>query len=124
VIPGDRNSANIWPRSSEMPPSRHTSPFAMFESHDHEIEALIEACGLAPDHITTDGPRYSDPDSLHFSNEQLCEIMASGRRGFDGDRTGLSAKQNRWNIKALVRCRRPNFQQVIHRFIHRINGGG
>ena len=44
--PGDRYSAGIWPRSTEMPPSRNTSLFAMFQSNeDDELEAWLDCNG-------------------------------------------------------------------------------
>jgi hypothetical protein len=59
-----------------MPPSRHTSIFAMFESKrdDHELEAWLEAGG----HKKSDEPYRPIPDACEYSSEQLCEILASG----------------------------------------------
>jgi hypothetical protein len=76
---GDRCSAHIWPRSSKMPPSRRTSLLAMFKSNmnDHELEAWFEARGLVRGREAPEGPRHPSPDSLNFSSEQLCEIIAS-----------------------------------------------
>jgi hypothetical protein len=79
--PGDRYSARIWPRSSEMPPSRHTSLFAIFLSNrnERELEAWLEAKGYR----ATDESNASIPSACEFSNEQLCEILASGLQRAD-----------------------------------------
>jgi hypothetical protein len=68
---GDRYWLGIWPSSTEMPASRWTSVFAMFEGRDGEFEAWKKAIG----HKSLDGPLHPDPALL--SSEQLCEIVAS-----------------------------------------------
>jgi hypothetical protein len=74
--PGDRYSAGIWPRSTEMPPSRQTSLFAMFQSNedDPELEAWLDCNGYK----RTEGPCHPDPDTRHFSSEELCQVLAGG----------------------------------------------
>jgi hypothetical protein len=70
---GDRFWAGIWPSSTEMPASRRTSVFAMFEDLNGELEAWLGTMG----HKRPGGPCHPNPDLLEFSSEQLCEIVAS-----------------------------------------------
>jgi hypothetical protein len=73
--PGDRYSARIWSRSTEMPASRWTSLFAMFKSNkdDHELEAWLDCNG----HKRTEGPCHPDPVACHYPSDELCEQLAS-----------------------------------------------